>query len=77
MINCKAELRLRWKKHYILSVLGVDHVDNNKGAMADNFNFTIKDTKLYVPFVTLSAKDNQNLSKPLIKGLKQKAKTKL
>ena len=29
--------------------------------------FTIKDTKLYVPVVTLSAKDNQNLSKLLSK----------
>ena len=33
--------------------------------------FTIKDTKLYVLIVTLSAKDNQKLSKHLSKGLER------
>ena len=32
--------------------------DNN-----NSITFTIKDTKLYIPFLTLSARDNQNLSK--------------
>ena len=31
----------------------------------------MKDTKLYVPVITLSAKDNQNLSKRLSKGLER------
>ena len=31
----------------------------------DNIVFTVKDAKFYVPVVTLSAKDNQNLSKRL------------
>ena len=34
--------------------------------------FTIKDTKLYVPVVTLSAKDNQKLSNFLAKDLKDR-----
>lgn len=34
---------------------------------ADNTIFTIKDTKLYVYFVTLSARDNHSLSKLLCK----------
>ena len=34
-------------------------------------NFTIKDTKLYVPFLTLSAKNNQKLSKFLRKGFER------
>ena len=34
----------------------------------DNIVFTIKDTKLYAPVVTLSAKVNQKLSKLLSKG---------
>ena len=34
---------------------------------ANNIIFTIKDTKLYVPVVTLSARDNQKLSKLLSK----------
>ena len=34
-------------------------------------NFTIKDTKLYVPFLILSAKSNQKLSKFLRKGFEK------
>ena len=41
--------------------------DNN----ANNFIFTIKDTKLYVTVVTLSARDNQKLTKLLSKGFKK------
>ena len=33
--------------------------------------FTIKDKKLYVPIVTLSAKDNEKLSKSLSKGFEK------
>ena len=40
--------------------------DNDNADSNDNI-FTIKDTKLYVPVVTLSAKDNQKLSKLLSK----------
>ena len=40
--------------------------DNDNADSNDNI-FTIKDTKLYVPVVTLSAKDNQKLSKRLSK----------
>ena len=36
--------------------------DNNKDN-ANNIIFTIKDTKLYAPVITLSARDNQKLSK--------------
>ena len=35
---------------------------------SNNIIFPIKDTKLYAPVVTLSAKDNQKLSKLLSKG---------
>ena len=34
----------------------------------DNIIFTIKDTKLLIPAVTLPVKDNQKLSKLLSKG---------
>ena len=40
--------------------------DNDDASSNENF-FTRKDTKLYVPVVTLSAKDNQKLSKLLSK----------
>ena len=39
-------------------------------ANADTIIFTIKETKLQVPIVTLSAKDNQNYQNFLAKDLK-------
>ena len=59
LINCKVELKLRWTKHCVLSPAGNDNANCND----DNIIFTIKDTKLYLPVVTLSARDNQKLSK--------------
>ena len=41
--------------------------DNYNDNIANNVNFTIKDTKLSVPVITLSARDNQKLSKLLSK----------
>ena len=38
---------------------------------SDNVIFTIKDTKLYAPAVTLSSRDNQKLSKILSKGFER------
>ena len=59
MINCKVELKLRWTKHCNLASAGAE----NNNADTNNINFTIEDKKLYVPVVTVSAKDNQKLSK--------------
>ena len=49
-----------------MSVVGTDKANGNNDD--NNIIFTIEDTKLYVPIVTLSAKDNQKLSKLLSKG---------
>ena len=66
LINCKVELKLKWTKYCVLSAAGNDNIiDNN---FDSNIMFTIKDTKLYVPVVTLSTKDNQKITKLLIKG---------
>ena len=54
IINCKVELKLKWTKYCILSAAGADVNDRD----SNNITFTIKDTKLYDPVVTLSAKDN-------------------
>ena len=69
LINCRVKLKLRWTKHCVLSVL----VNENNNANVDSNNtiFAIKDTKLYVPVVSLSAKDNQKLSKLLSKGFER------
>ena len=61
LINCKIELKLKWTKYCVLSAPTADNTDANHHIII----FTIKDTKLYVPVITLSAKDNQKLSKLL------------
>ena len=70
LINCKTQLKLKWIKHCILATSANDNGNND--ANSDNIVFTIKDTKLYVPVDTLSAKDdNQKLSKLLSKGFER------
>ena len=48
--------------HCVLSAAGADNYNANS-----NIIYIIKYAKLYVPVVTLSAKDNQKLSKSLSK----------
>ena len=64
MINFKVELKLKWTKYCVCSESGNDNTNVNP----NNIIFTIKNTNLYVPVVTLSAKDNQKLSTLLSKG---------
>ena len=56
-------MKLKWAKYCVFSATGNDNlyniVNHNNG---NNIILTIKDTKLYVPVVTLSAIDNQKLS---------------
>ena len=47
--------------HCVLPVLGNDNTNAND----NNVIFTIKDTKLYVPVITLLVKNNQKVSKRL------------
>ena len=53
---CKIHLELNWNEDYILS--------ND----ASSEEFKIPDAKLHVPIVTLSTKDNLNLTKQLGDG---------
>ena len=69
-INCKVELKCKWYSYWVLSAAGNDNANDND----DNIIFTIKDTKLYVPVVTLSARDNQKLTKLLSKGFETRLK---
>ena len=59
LINCKVELKFISTKYCVLSVAANENANNNN---ADNIIFTIKDTKLYVPVINLSARKNQKLS---------------
>ena len=67
LINCNLELKLKWAKYCALSADGAENANDN----SNNISFTIKDTKLYVPVVTLSTKDNQKLSRILSKGFER------
>ena len=67
LINCKVELKLRWTKYCFLSAAGND----NANGIDDHIIFTIKNTKLFDPVVTLSARDNQKLLKLLSKGFER------
>ena len=58
LINCKIEFSLKWYENCILS---------SSGTAA---TFTITDTKIYVPIVTLEIEDNTKLSKLLSEGFK-------
>ena len=67
MINHKGELKIKWSNYCLLSAAGNDNANGND----NNIICTIKDTKLYFPVVTLSARDNQILTKLLSKGLER------
>ena len=69
LINFQVELKLKWTNYYVLSAVGADNVNDNING--NNIIFTIKDTQLNVPVVTLQARDNQKLSKLFIKGFEE------
>ena len=60
----RVELKVKYRMYYVLSSADTDNINVD----SNNIAFTIKDIKFYVPVVTLSAKDNQELSKLLSKG---------
>ena len=68
LIICKEELKLKWTKSCALSAACADNINERD---SNNIIFTIKDTKLYVLVVVLSASDNQKLLKRFNKGFKR------
>ena len=73
LINCEAYLTLTWSETCVLTnkatrndVPGVDTINNPTGA-----TFKIKNTKLYVPVVTLSAENDNKLLEKLKTGFKR------
>ena len=63
LVNCKIDLELTWHKDFMIS--------SANAAANQVVSFMITDTKLYVPIVTLSIKDNTNLTKQLNEGFKR------
>ena len=58
LINSKIHLELSWTKDCVMSIV-------------TDTAFKRTSTKLYVPIVTLSTKDNVNLTKQLNEGFKR------
>ena len=52
--NCWRLPEIRWTKHCVLTVTAND----NNNDIPSRIVFTIKDTKIYVPTVTLSGEEN-------------------
>ena len=69
LINCKIHLELNWNNNCVMygvdTYAGGDNVNNGEA------KFQITSTNLYVPIVTLSTKDNVNLTKQLNEGFKR------
>ena len=69
LADCIIELKLKWTKYCALSAKG--NANTNKNDNANNIILTIKDPKPCLPVVTLSASENQKLSKLLCKGFER------
>ena len=61
LINCEINLLLTWSANYVISNAAVNQATT----------FTITDTKVYVPFVTLSIGNNSKLSQQLKSGFER------
>ena len=59
LINCEIKLNLTWEKECVLSTADDEAV------------FTINDTKMYVPVVTLSKEDNKDFTEQQNKGFQR------
>ena len=73
LINCEINLDLNWSGKCVIVATNVEEKDAK---------FSITDTKLYVPVVTLSTQDNAKLLEQLNSGFKRiinwsKCKTKI
>ena len=73
-INCEVSLILTWSVNCVLtSKVYREVVANHNPVLGINFPinaaFKLKDTKLYVPVVTLSTQDDNKLLEQLIKRI--------
>ena len=78
MTNCEIELILTWSKNCVLADMTVRDAGNNNDPPAivapTGLEFQIKDTKLYVPVVTLSTENDKKLLEQLKSGFKRAIK---
>ena len=82
LINCEISLTLTWSENCVLTDIKTQTAaaaqgDNPARERIDaptNATFKITDTKLYVPVVTLSTKDDNNFLEQLKSGFKRTIK---
>ena len=80
LINCEINLILTWSENCVLTSKATRkaNLDVNPAITAvnnpTNATFKITDTKLYVPVVTLSTKDDNNFLEQLKSGFKRTIK---
>ena len=78
LINCEIDLILSWSKNCVLADMTVRAAGNNDDlpviVAPIELEFQITDTKLYVPFVSLSTKDDNKLLEQLKSGFKRTIK---
>ena len=82
LINCEVSLTLRWTENCVLTDITTQAARTAQGDnpareridAATNATFKIRDTKLYVPVVTWSTKDDNNFLKQLKSGFKRTIK---
>ena len=58
LINCEEELILTWSKNFVLTDMTVNADADPAIVAPSGATFKIKDTKLYVPVVTLSEEND-------------------
>ena len=82
LINCEISLTLTWSENCVFTNIITqtaaaaqgDHPARKRIDAPINATFKITDTKLYVPVVTLSAKDDNNFLEQLKSGFKRTIK---
>ena len=76
-INCEIELILTWFKNFVLIIQATREADYDVDPVVyeienpEHIDFQIADTKLYVPVVTLLAKNDKKLLEQLKSGFKR------
>ena len=75
LINCEVDLILTWSKNCVLADMTARNAGNNNDPPAivppTRLEFQIKETKLYVPVVTLSKENDVKLLEQLKLGFKK------
>ena len=71
LMKCKIYLELNWNSNCVM--YGADTYAGGDNANNRETTFKITNTKLHVPIVTFSTKDNVNLTKQLNGGFKRRA----